>query len=121
VWLDLAEVALRVIEKNLGRLDDYERSAEGIKTAPEDAVKELNERFRRAGFGYKYEGEFRAAHAHFKAGEFKDCTKPACGERREFGRIPTRRWTVGPVSSVTNTYPRSAYWTYFGPARSDRR
>jgi hypothetical protein len=110
VWLDLVEVALRVIEKNLGRLSDYERSAEGIKIAPKHAVSELNERFRRAGFGYRYDGgqifridsellhqevtrpalsllsdsrfagadqEFSAAHKHFKAGEFKDCTVDA--------------------------------------------
>jgi hypothetical protein len=85
----------------------------GVSTtlrAAADAVSELNERFRRAGFGYRYEGgkimridsellhqeitrpalallsdprfagadqEFRAAHDHLKAGEFKDCTVDA--------------------------------------------
>lgn len=110
VWLDLVEVALRVIEKNLGGLDHHDRQVNGIKIAPKDAVSELNERFRRAGFGYRYDGgqifridsellhqevtrpallllsdprfagadqEFRAAHKHFKAGEFKDCAVDA--------------------------------------------
>ena len=81
-----------------------------ISIAAPDAVAELNERFRRAGFGYRYEGgqifridtefmeqeatlpalaflsdrrfsgadqEFRAAHEHLKAGEFKDCAVDA--------------------------------------------
>jgi hypothetical protein len=81
-----------------------------IAIPAEDAVSELNERFRRAGFGYRYERgkifridselphqeatlpalvllsdprfagadqEFRAAHDHLKAGEYKDCVVDA--------------------------------------------
>ena len=110
VWLDVVEVALRGIGNVLGRLDDDTRRVDGIRISPEDAVDELNERFRRAGFGYRYEGgqifridtefmhreatipalrvlsdprflgadqEFRAAHEHLKAGEYRDCAVDA--------------------------------------------
>lgn len=83
---------------------------ERISISAADAVTELNERFKRAGFGYRYESEkifridtelthqeitkpalhllsderfkganeeFLAAHAHFKAGEYKDCAVDA--------------------------------------------
>ena len=56
VWLDVVEVALRCIGNVLGRLDDDARRVDGIRISPEDAGDELNERFRRAGFGYRYEG-----------------------------------------------------------------
>jgi AbiJ N-terminal domain 4 len=110
VWLDAVEVALRLIETYQGRIGEHDRRMKGIEIAAQDAVSELNERFRRAGFGYRYEGskiiridsellhqevtrpalsllsdsrfagadqEFRAAHDHLKAGEFRDCTVDA--------------------------------------------
>jgi hypothetical protein len=110
VWLDTVEVALRCIENALGRIDEHERSINNIEISAAAAAKELNERFRRAGFGYRYEGgkiiridsellhqeitqpalsilsdprfaganqEFRAAHDHRKAGDFRDCTVDA--------------------------------------------
>jgi len=55
VWLDLVEIAFRCIVLNLGRLGDHDRQMNDITIAPHDAVVELNERFRRAGFGYRYE------------------------------------------------------------------
>lgn len=52
VWLDLVELSFRRIEETRSLLDPAKRIA--ILLA--DAVTELNERFRRAGFGYRYEG-----------------------------------------------------------------
>ncbi len=110
VWLDLVELAFRSIENTFGHLDEHGRDMRDITISAKDAVNELNERFRRAGFGYRYEQgkilrldneflhqeatvpalrllsdpkfagadeEFRAAHDHLKAGEFKDCTVDA--------------------------------------------
>lgn len=110
VWLDVVELSFRIIENWAGDFDHYGREIHEISIAAPDAVAELNERFRRAGFGYRYEGgqifridtefmhqeatlpalaflsdrrfsgadqEFRAAHEHLKAGEFKDCAVDA--------------------------------------------
>lgn len=110
VWLDCVELSFRYIERIRGKLDDHGRAMADISIPAEDAVDELNERFRRAGFGYRYEGgkifridnelthqqitrpalqllvdpqfkgaddEFRAAHDHYKAGEYKDCAVDA--------------------------------------------
>jgi len=110
VWLDVVELCFRCIERFCGKFDLHARQIRQITIAAKDAVDELNERFRRAGFGYRYEGgqifridtefmhqeatlpalkllsdprflgadqEFRAAHSHLKAGEFKDCTVDA--------------------------------------------
>jgi hypothetical protein len=110
VWLDVVELSFRTIEEFQGSLHEIEREACEITVAAADAIDELNERFRRAKFGYRYERgqilrldneflhqeatvptlsllsdprfsgadeEFRAAHDHLKAGEFKDCTVDA--------------------------------------------
>jgi hypothetical protein len=110
VWLDVVELSLRSIERNRGKIQAWERQHADIKISPEDAVAEINERFRRAGFGFRYESgkifradselvhqevtkpaldflqdprfaganqEFRAAHDHFKAGEYRDCAVDA--------------------------------------------
>ncbi len=106
VWLDCVELTFRVIENWQRKFDDHDREMSGITISADDAVDEINERFRRAGFGYRYEDgrvmridndlmhqevtlpalrllrdprfagadeEFRAAHAHYRAGENKDC------------------------------------------------
>lgn len=110
VWLDVVELSLRCIERFCGEFDPGDRERCDITIPAADAVTELNERFRRAGFGYRYERgkifrvdtefmhqeatlpalallsdprfagadqEFRAAHDHLKAGEFKDCAVDA--------------------------------------------
>jgi len=110
VWLDCIELSFRCIERSRGKLDDHGRRMAGITIQADEAVGELNERFRRAGFGYRYENgkifridnelthqeitrpalqlltdprfkgadeEFRAAHDHYKAGEYKDCAVDA--------------------------------------------
>jgi hypothetical protein len=55
VWLDCVELSFASIEKIRGRLGDHDRHMREITIKPDDAVDELNERFRRAGFGYRYE------------------------------------------------------------------
>jgi hypothetical protein len=110
VWLDVVELSIRSAERLRGSFDERRRLMASITMSAEQAVAELNERFRRAGFGYRYESgkivridsehlhqeatrpalvllsdprfsgaeeEFRAAHDHYKAGEFKDCAVDA--------------------------------------------
>lgn len=110
VWLDVVELSFRCVQRLRGTFDSHRRSMSEITISARDAVAELNERFRRAGFGYRYEDgkimridnefmyqeatrpalmllhderfsganeEFRAAHDHFKAGEYKDCAVDA--------------------------------------------
>jgi hypothetical protein len=110
VWLDTVELCFRVIVNAFWRLDKIDRQGREITISAQDAVAELNERFRRAGFGYRYEeakiirvdselmhqqvtvpalkllsdprfkgadDEFRSAHDHYKAGEYKDCAVDA--------------------------------------------
>jgi hypothetical protein len=110
VWLDVVELSFRLIERARAKVPEHLRDAAGIKIPADEAIDELNERFRRAAFGYRYERgvilridnefthqaatrpalellsdprfsgpeeEFRAAHDHFKAGEYKDCAVDA--------------------------------------------
>lgn len=110
VWLDVVELACRFIERSFGSHTDHDRKMRDITIPSKEALEELNERFRRAGLGYRYESgsiirvdsefthqeatrpalmllsdprfagaeeEFRAAHAHYKAGEYKDCAVDA--------------------------------------------
>jgi hypothetical protein len=110
VWLDCVELSLWPIETYRGNFDKINRSAAKITIPASKAIEEVNERFRRAGFGYRYAGrkiirvdselvhqevtlpalqllsdprfkgaddEFRAAHDHYKAGEYKDCAVDA--------------------------------------------
>jgi hypothetical protein len=110
VWLDCVELSFRMIERVRGQLQPHGRKMADITIPAADAVTELNERFRRAGFGHRYEKgkiyridnehthqqimrpalqlladpqfkgadeEFRAAHDHYKAGEYKDCAVDA--------------------------------------------
>jgi hypothetical protein len=110
IWLDCVEATFRIIENRRGRWNDHQRKMASITTTAKDAIHELNERFRRAGFGYRFEhgailridnefthaeitrpalallgdarfsganDEFRSAHDHFKAGEYRDCAVDA--------------------------------------------
>ena len=51
--LDLIELSFKYIE-NSRKMTSAERDKKGMKISVTDAVKELNERFRRAGVGYKF-------------------------------------------------------------------
>ena len=104
-WLDLVEFSFQYIDRSVRERTSAERERRGIKQDPDDAINELNFRFRKAGLGYQYESgqiirldselihsevvrpalrllgdprfagpqeEFLAAHAHLRAGEYKD-------------------------------------------------
>jgi HEPN domain-containing protein len=55
VWLDVVELSFRLIEKYCGKFGKIERTEAAITIPADQAVEERNERFRRAGFGYRYE------------------------------------------------------------------
>jgi hypothetical protein len=57
LWLDVVELCFLAIEKLRGDWDDHQRRMADITIPAAEAFEELNERFRRAGFGYRYEGE----------------------------------------------------------------
>lgn len=56
LWLDVVELCFFLIEKVRGPLHSHDRKLANITIPAAEAVEELNERFRRAGFGYRYEG-----------------------------------------------------------------
>ena len=70
VWLDAVELSFRVIENAMGRMGEHDRKMSHISISAKDAVTELNERFRRAGFGYRYErGEILRIDSEFMHNE----------------------------------------------------
>ena len=110
LWLDLVELCIRYVDKILNAKQKYELDRVGATQTAEDAIEELNIRFRQSAFGYRYETdqiiridselihkevvrpalhllsdsrfsgaeeEFRSAHAHYRAGEYKDCAADA--------------------------------------------
>ena len=54
--LDLIEVSFRFIERIVPKLGISTRKAYGVTSEPSAAIEDLNERFRRAGVGYQFEG-----------------------------------------------------------------
>ncbi len=108
--LDLVEFSFLYIDRVMGKKERYKRDELGATQGSEDAINELNFRFREAGVGYQFEGgqiirmdselihaevvrpalhllsdprfagpeeEFLSAHAHYRAGEYKDCVTDA--------------------------------------------
>jgi uncharacterized protein DUF7014/AbiJ-like protein len=57
LWLDCVELSLRVVAKIAAELDGHGRSVAQISIPANAAIEELNERFRRAGFGYRFEDD----------------------------------------------------------------
>jgi len=57
IWLDLLEFCLRVAITLYGKDDEDDRKRRGAELSPKAAVEELNQRFRRAGFGYRFEND----------------------------------------------------------------
>lgn len=137
IWLDTVELCFRAIENNFGKADRHKRQMHQITIPASDAVAELNERFRRAGFGYRYEGgqifridsealhqaatipalrflsdprfsgadqEFRAAHDHLKAGEFRDCAVDALNALESTMKIicDAKAWTYEKGARATD-------------------
>lgn len=54
-FLNVVELCARYIDKILGKLADYQRNQLGIEQNSEEALTELNHRFRESGFGFQYE------------------------------------------------------------------
>jgi Domain of unknown function (DUF7014)/AbiJ N-terminal domain 4 len=54
--LELIEASFRFIDNVMRDMSDYERHQEGLKQDANDAIAELNGRFREHGIGYRYEG-----------------------------------------------------------------
>ena len=55
IALDLVEFTFLYIDKVTREYSSTDRKTRGIKVTASDAIKELNERFRRAGVGYRFE------------------------------------------------------------------
>lgn len=53
-FVDIVEVCTRVIHREIRRWPPYERSSHGIEQDPQEALDEINHRFRRIGFGYQF-------------------------------------------------------------------
>ncbi|MDE0712561.1 MAG: hypothetical protein OXH60_10565 [Rhodospirillales bacterium] len=54
--LDLIEMSFRYVDRHVRQCSQYEREDLGIAVTADAAIEELNERFRRAGVGYRFEG-----------------------------------------------------------------
>ena len=52
--LDLVEVSFRYVDRVVRKASRDEIQKWGVKVGPDPAIKELNERFRRAGVGYRF-------------------------------------------------------------------
>jgi len=52
--LDIIELSFRVIDRGVRELDRYQIDDAKITQAPDDAIEELNDRFREHGIGYQY-------------------------------------------------------------------
>lgn len=52
--LDIIELTFRWIDRAVRRLEGWERSSKGITQVPDDAIHELNERFKEHSIGYQY-------------------------------------------------------------------
>ena len=53
--LDVIEASFLYIDRAARKIHSHERERLGMRVAPDDAIEELNERFRRAGVGYRFE------------------------------------------------------------------
>ncbi|MCY4383695.1 MAG: hypothetical protein OXE44_11165 [Nitrospinae bacterium] len=54
-WMDLVELGMQAIDQDCRKYGFYDRPRWGITQIPDDAIKELNFRFRDARLGYQYE------------------------------------------------------------------
>lgn len=54
--LDVVEVCFFYVDEFARNIDSNRQQGLGITQSPDDAIGELNERFRRAGVGYRFEG-----------------------------------------------------------------
>lgn len=54
--LEMIEISFRLIDTLMRKLDGYDRQLEGLTQDADDAIAELNQRFKEHGVGYRYEG-----------------------------------------------------------------
>jgi hypothetical protein len=54
--LEVVELAFRYIDRVLRDLPPWQREQEGLQQSPDEAIAELNQRFKENGVGYRYEG-----------------------------------------------------------------
>jgi hypothetical protein len=55
LWLDLVEITFRYVDRLVSEFDSYEREKLSISIPADEAIDELNERFRHASFGYRFD------------------------------------------------------------------
>ncbi len=53
--LEIIEASFRYIDRVMREKDEWHRRQEGLKTSADDAIAELNQRFKEHGVGYRYE------------------------------------------------------------------
>ena len=54
--MDVIELSFRYIDRKLRRVENYKLDGAGITQTPDDAISELNARFREHSIGFQYEG-----------------------------------------------------------------
>ena len=75
--LDVIEVCFMYIDTIARRFDPPNRQGRGITQDADSAIAELNERFRRAGVGYRFEGG-KILRVRLGANPFRSCeTRPS--------------------------------------------
>lgn len=53
-FIDVVELCVRLIEREIGTWPSFQRESHGIEQAPDEALKEINHRFRRNGLGFQF-------------------------------------------------------------------
>ena len=53
-FVDIVELCVRIIDREIRRWPSFERESHGIEQAPDEALDEINHRFRRSGFGFQF-------------------------------------------------------------------
>jgi hypothetical protein len=81
--LDIIELSFLVIDRDVRRMPPYDARDAGITEAPDDAIEDLNHRFREHGIGYQYvEGQLVRVDSEFTHAEV---VKPALSLLHEVG------------------------------------
>jgi len=85
-WLDVIEISFRYITRVVSDMAGWQRDSEGIIQEPDDAIAELNFRFRDAGLGYQIEnGEIIRVDSQFVHAEVVKPTLQFLSDRRFAG------------------------------------
>ena len=106
--LDLIDASFRFIEVWVPTLSPHERPGYEIRASVSDSIEKLNERFRQAGVGYRFEGMIVRVDSELIHSEV---IRPALrflhqsgfeGPREEFLRAHAGNVTRGPATSVAS-------------------